>query len=219
MTQAPPEDLLAGGGVRLDLSAEGRTVTGAAAANVALAAFGTRLWPIDLTVAPDGVRRLLRRPELTAAEAARVRDAFLLPRTRLLEMIAAAGRTPTVPGGGELSTLDVANGAVYPQLYVVEPDVDYGRFDRLHENKADDGTSIDEIMSILSGGGVRLVQRLPDGTGSTLHLSCVGDDSGWLVSYGGHAHIGSFTGAEPGTKVLVQATGPARWQARHVADK
>lgn len=218
MASTPPKNIPTGDGVRLDLQA-GCTVTGAAAANAALAAFGTRLWPIDLTTAPDDVRSLLRRPELTAAESALVRDTFLLSRARLLEVIAAAGRTPTVPGGGELSTLDVANDVVYPQLYIIEPDVDYSRFDCLHENTDDDGTSVDEVMSILSGRAVRLVQRLPDGTEATLHLSCVGDGAGWLVSYGGHPHIGSFTGAEPGTKVLVQAIGPARWQARYVADR
>ena len=178
MTSTPPQDVPTNDGVRLDLPANGRTVVGAAAANAALAAFGTRLWPIDLTAASDDVRSLLRRPELTAAESALVRDTFLLSRARLLEIIAAAGRTPTVPGGGELSTLDVANNVVYPQLYIVERDVDYSRFDRLHENISDNGISIDEVMSILAGGGVRLVQRLPDATEATLHLSCVGDSAG-----------------------------------------
>lgn len=145
----PPKDVPAGDGVRLGLQANGRIVMGAAAANTALAAFGTRLWPLDLTAAPARVRSLLRRPELTAAESALVRDTFLLSRARLPEIIAAAGRTPAVSGGGELSTLDVANDVVYPQLYVVERDVGYSRFDRLHENTDDNSTSVDEVISIL----------------------------------------------------------------------
>lgn len=204
-------------GPRLDLH-DGRTVTGVDDANVELAAFGTRVWPIDLSAAPVDVRGLLPRPELSSTESITVRDWFLLPRLRLLELIAAAGRQPTVPNGGQLSTLDVANDVTYPQLYVIEPGVDYRRFDRLHVNASDDGTELDEVMSILSGGGVRLVQRLEDGIESTLHLGCDSDDTGWCVSYGGHPHIGSFTGARPGTKVLVQAIGPARWQARYVDD-
>ncbi|AWN43041.1 hypothetical protein DK389_24300 [Methylobacterium durans] len=188
---------------------------GVEAANEALAAFGTRLWPIDLTAAPGDVRTLLARPKLTSAEVVTVREAFLLPRERLLEVIVASGREPSVPDGGELSTLDVANNVTYPQLYIVEAGVDYSRFDRLHQNKADDGTELDEVLSILSGSGVRLIQRLADGSQATLQVDCVDGQTGWLLSYGGHPHIGSFTGASPGTKVLVQAIGPARWQARY----
>jgi hypothetical protein len=213
MTQTPTDD-----GVRLDIQPNGRVETGAAAANAALTVFGTRIWPVDLTAVSYAVRSLLKRPDLTAAESAQVRDSFLLSRGRLLEIIAASGRTPTVLGGGELNTLDTANNVLYPQLYIVEPGVDYSRFDRLHENTSDDGVSIDEVMLILSGGGVRLIQRLPDGTMATLLLTCVDGSTGWMVSYGGYPHIGSFTGAEPGTKVLVQAIGPARWQARYVVE-
>ena len=44
----------------------------------------------------------------------------------------------------------------------------------------------------------------------TVTFDCVGDERGWMVTYdGGRPHIGSFTGAEPGTKILVQVMGPA----------
>jgi hypothetical protein len=213
---APPPDAPDDEAVRLELAADDSTVTGLDAANEALSTYGTRTWPIDLTAAPDAIRALLRRPTLTEAETIQVRDHFLLPRAGLLELIASAGRTPSVPGGGEMSTLDVVNDVRYPQLYLVEPGVDYSRFDRLHENSADDGTVLDETMSLLSGGTIRLVQRLPDGSEATLSLRCVGDTTGWLVNYGGLPHIGSFTGAAAGSKILVQAIGPARWQARYV---
>jgi hypothetical protein len=203
-------------GIHLELTADGSGATGAAAANDALARFGTRVWPVDLTAAPDEVRDLLSRPALTGEETARVRDAFSLPRARLLELMAAVGRHPSVPGGGELSTLDVVNDVRYPQLFVIEPDVDYSRFDRLHENVADDGTVLDETMTVLIGGPVRLVQRLADGAEATLSLHAVDAITGWVVTYGGLPHIGSFTGAAPGSKILVQAIGPARWQAHYV---
>ena len=202
--------------IRLELTADGSSVTGAAAANDALAGFGTRVWPVDLTAAADDVRDLLRRPGLSPEETGRVRDAFLLPRARLLELMAAVGRHPSVPGGGELSTLDVVNDVRYPQLFIVEPGVDYSRFDRLHENVADDGTVLDETMTILAGGPIRLVQRLADGSEATLLLHAVGETTGWVVTYGGLPHIGSFTGAAPGSKILVQAIGPAHWQAHYV---
>jgi hypothetical protein len=197
--------------------ADGSHRSGAAQANAALAPFGTRVWPLDLTTATADVRALLARPSLEPAEIEQVCDAFLLSRERLLALIAEAGRRPSVPGGGELSTLDVVNDVRYPQLYVVDPSVDYSRFDRLHENRADDGTVLDETMTLLSGGPLRLVQRLPDGSLSTLDLRGIDDGRGWIVSYGGLPHIGSLSVAAPGSKVLVQAIGPARWQAHYVA--
>ncbi len=91
----------------------------------------------------------------------------------------------------------------------------YSRFDRFHVNAADDGTGIDEVMQILSGGGIVIVQRLRNAGVLTLHL----DSPGWIVTYDGNNwHIGSLTKAEPGTKVLVQAIGPARWRMRYEED-
>jgi hypothetical protein len=201
--------------IRLELD-DGRTVTGAESANAELAAFGTRVSPIDLTAAPGDVRALLARPKLGHDEAAVVRDAFLLSREQALEAIAAASRTPAVEGGGALETRNVADDVAYPQLYVVDPEVDYSRFDVLHLNSADDGTTLDELVSVVSGGGFVLTQQLPDGRRSTLTVHSE-DTTGWRVSYGGHPHIGSISDAEPGSKLVVQAIGPPSWQARPVA--
>ena len=43
----------------------------------------------------------------------------------------------------------------------MEEGADYSRFDRFHVNVAEDGTAVDEVMQILSGSGVRILQRLP----------------------------------------------------------
>jgi hypothetical protein len=77
------------------------------------------VWPLDLGSTPEDMRRLLRQPTLTETEALRVRTYFLLPRERLLEIIAAAGRQPNVPGGGELTTFVSNYGYSYPQLLIV----------------------------------------------------------------------------------------------------
>lgn len=45
---------------------------------------------------------------------------FLLPRERLLEIIAATGRKPNVPGGGELTTSVATHGYTYPHLWIVQ---------------------------------------------------------------------------------------------------
>lgn len=67
---------------------------------------------------------------------------FLLSRERLLELIVRAGRTPHVPTGGALTTVVLTHGYSYPQLYLVQQDMDYTRFDRFHVNVADDGTGV-----------------------------------------------------------------------------
>jgi hypothetical protein len=68
-------------------------------------------------------------------------------------------------------------------------------------------------MQVLSGGGVRLLQHLPDQGLITLEIDCLEEKSGWIVTYdGAYPHIGSISGARDGTKVLMQAIGPARWE-------
>ena len=184
--------------------------------NAALAPFGARVWPLDLdAVAPD-LRGLLARPTLDAAEAERIEAAFLLSREALLAKLAEAGRSPHVPGGGALETEVANHGYAYPQLFVVEEGADYTRFDRFHVNVAADGTAVDEVMQILAGGGVRILQRLPDEKAVTLTLDCPSAGEGWTVTYDGAvSHIGSMSAARPGTKALMQVFGPARWTMRY----
>ena len=162
-------------------------------------------------------RRLLDERTLSAGETARLREEFLLPRERLLDLIAGAGRKPRVPGGGEMNTLDSTHGVQYPELYLVAPGLDYSRFDRLHVNRATDGTGVDETLQLLSGSGVRIVQSLPRVGDITLFLDCPSPDHGWTVSYpGSHPHIASFTGASEGCKVLMQIIGPSTWTMDYV---
>lgn len=184
--------------------------------NAALAPFGARVWPLDLRgVAPD-ILALLARPSLDTAQSERIVSTFLLPRETLLAKLAEAGRSPHVPGGGTLETEVANHGYAYPQLFVVEEGADYTRFDRFHVNVADDGTAVDEAMQILSGGGVRILQRLPGGEAVTLSLDCPSAERGWTVTYdGGVSHIGSMSSAKPGTKALMQVFGPARWTMRY----
>jgi len=203
-------------GIRLDFPDTRPPLTVVAGINAALAGVGTRVWPLDLATTPADVRALLGRPALTEAEVVRVRTHFLLSRERLLEIIEAAGRRPNVPGGGALDTLVTNEGYGYPQLWVVQGGLDYTRFDRFHVNVAEDGTGVDEVLQILAGGGVVIRSRRPAGGALTLRLDCPSEDAGWLVTYdGGRPHMGSLSGAQPGTKVVVQAIGPARWALRY----
>jgi len=121
-------------------------LTAASDVNTALAEVGAGVWRLDLTGARDNVRELLTRHTVTDEDTERLRANFLLPRERLLEIIAAAGRTPNVEGGGELSTFVTNEGYSYPQLWVVQGNADFSRFDRFHVNTSDDG-DIEEVRA------------------------------------------------------------------------
>ena len=205
-------------GLRLERGSD-PTLVGIEAVNAALSPFGARVWPLDLGGIAPGIRRLLDLPTLDAAQSQRIEAAFLLSREALLAKLAEAGRSPHVPGGGALATEVANHGYAYPQLFVVEEGADYSRFDRFHVNVAEDGTAVDEVMQILSGGGVRILQRLPGEEPVTLTLDCPSADRGWTVTYDGAvSHIGSMSSAAPGTKALMQVFGPARWTMRYDED-
>ena len=211
------EPRVAGEGLRLERGGGPRLPSSLADVNDAFSAYGARVWPLDLSEVPADQRRLLDEPMLSADETSTLREHFLLPRGRLLDLIAGAGREPRVPGGGEMHTLDSTHGVQYPVLYLVAPGNDYSRFDRLHVNVAADGTGVDETLQLLSGRGVRIVQSLPDVGDITLFLDCPSPDRGWIVSYpGSHPHIASFTGASESSKVLMQIIGPPVWAMDYV---
>jgi hypothetical protein len=207
------------GGIRLEFASGRPAVTALAEINETLHPIGFGAWPLDVSAAPVAIRELIAHPTLTDTELASVRDHFLLSRERMLEIIRGAGRQPQVGGGGEMSTFDATNGVTYPQLYIVEAGADYTRFDHFHVNATSDGAGLDEVMQILCGGGIRVLQHLPGEGVFTVTLDCASEGQGWIVTYdGGRPHIGSFTGAEPGTKIVVEAIGPPRWEVKYVDD-
>jgi len=194
----------------------GPPLTDLDAVNVVMAEVGTRVWPLGLRAVPDAIRSLLARPVLEEAEVERIKTHFLLSRERLLALIEAAGREPHVPGGGELETYVTSHGYGYPQLYVAEAGVDYSRFDRFHVNRAPDGNGVDEAMQMLSGGGVVIVRRKPNGETLELTLNCPSPEDGWIATYSGwEPHMGKLSGAQPGTKLLVQVIGPREWSIQY----
>lgn len=203
-------------GLCLEVGGGARPVTSRAEINETLAVIGTRIWPLPLGGAPDALRQLLSQPHLSDSEQALLVDHFRLRRERLLEVIADAWRTPHVPRGGDLKTEVAGHDHGYPRLYLIEDGDDYSRFDRFHVNTADDGTGTDEIMQILAGGTIVLHQRTPAGTALTLHLACPSPQVGWMLTYdGARPHIGSLSGADSGTKVVMQIIGPKRWAIRY----
>ncbi len=203
-------------GIRLEFSDHRPPLTAVAEISAVLAEIGAGVWPLDLSDAPEDIQPLPRKPTLTETEAEQVQTHFLLPRERLLEIIAAAGRQPKVPGGGELNTWVSIHNLSYPHLWLKQGEEDFSRFERFHVNSSDDGTAVDEVAQLLWGRGLVIRHLLPSGVALTMRLDCPRELSGWLVTHdGGKPHIGTFSQASPGTKCLVQVIGPAQWVMRY----
>lgn len=180
--------------------------------NSELHRIGTGIWPLDLASQPDEIRGLLARRSLDEAEAKRLKEHFLLPMDRLLEIVARAGRAPEVPGGGAIETFVINHGYGYPQLFQVVDGIDYSRFDRLHVNASADGPGVDEVFQMLAGRGFVIRQRLDAGVMLTVTLDCPDPGRGWLGTYSGvRPHVGSVSSAAAGSKFLVQVFGAPRW--------
>jgi hypothetical protein len=204
-------------GIVLEVSGQRRSVTRLPAIQAALRELGVGIWPLDLSTVPESLRRLLREPSPTGEQKKRLLDHFLLPRERLLETIAEAGRQPHVPGGGELTSRVESHGYSYPQLFVAEAGTDFSRFDRFHVNHSDAGVFVDEVGQMLCGAGFAAHYRRTDGVVFTLRLSCPSPDWGWLITHEGSLpHIGSFSAAAVGTKCVVQVIGPPVWSIHYL---
>lgn len=207
------------GPVRLAFSDGRAPLNSLDAINDVIREFGAHISPLHTGGASADIRKLLAQTTLTPAEAEQLKAHFLLPRERLLEVIAEAGREPQVAGGGALITHVVPYDYDYPQLYIAEAGVDYSRYERFHVNAAEDGTGVDEVLQILWGKGFEFHRLMPDGTVLTLHLDCPAQDRGWVVTYDGvRPHIATISGASPGTKVLVQVIGAPRWIMQYVEE-
>jgi len=203
-------------GIRIKFSGDRPDAYTLAEVNAALAPIGSRIWPLDLSNTPPELSQLLEYPALTEAEIQRLKSHFFLSREQLLEVITGAGRTPCIPGGGALSTLDKTNGVQYPQLYIADPTIDYSRFDRFHVNLADDGTGVDEVGQLIAGSGFKFHHQLDSGEILWIELSCPNKTTGWLTTHRGDApHIGGFTTASAGTKAVVQVIGPESWNMHY----
>jgi hypothetical protein len=142
-------------------------VTGVEAVNNALNPIGVNVVTVDI---PEAARPLLasHRRALTKAEHGALISAFNLSQGELLEQASLAGRAPAVQGGG-VATEETGVGP-YPKVY------DLMALDEAHPQRrarqiwpharqpAEDGTDIDEVMTVVSGGPFRWGFTLEDGS-------------------------------------------------------
>ena len=204
-------------GIQLEIDGERADLHSLDEINAVLVPSGARIWAQDWSGLSDDLKDFLADPDPSPERVAGVKPSFLLPRERLLEIIAEAGREPSFPGGGELITLDETHGVTYPQLYVAREDADFSRFDRMHVNISADGKPVDDIVQLLCGSGLVVKIRQPSSVTVSVSLSCPNPDSGWLLTVDcGIPFIGSFSTAPVGTKAVSQAIGPARWKMEYL---
>ena len=191
----------------------GEAITELHAINLALREIRGRVAPLDLSGVSPRYRELLAAATLDGTTAEQLKEHFLLSRERLVEIIRSAGREPQVDGGGALETHVSPHDYLYPQLYQIDENIDYSRFDGFHRNMAEDGScAVDEVLQLLVGGPLDVLHVGSTGDTLFLRLECPSETEGWLLTYEGSTpHSGRMGAARPGTKAVVQVIGPARW--------
>ena len=165
-------------------------VTGVEAVNNALNPIGVNVVTVDI---PEAARPLLEashRRALTKAEHGALIAAFNLSQGELLEQARLAGREPAVQGGG-VATEETGVGP-YPKVYDLMAldertrSAVLGKYGRMHVNSAEDGTDIDEVMTVVSGGPFRWGFTLKDGSIARFQIDKVGlEDKAVRISYHG----------------------------------
>lgn len=188
--------------------------------NEVLRSVGVRVSTLSL---PDQASHLLKASQSRALmphEADELISIFSLDRSDLLSEIEKAGRTPTVPDGGFLSTSEV-DVPPYPKVYdmkALSPEITIylqEKFGKLHVNSSDDGIGIDEVMTIVSGGPYTWFFVLPNNVVGKLTFGHLGESvHAWRISYPGLVPHGGFFDAEYGL-VVAYAHGPEHFVMRY----
>jgi hypothetical protein len=93
-----------------------------------------------------------------------------------------------------------------------------GKYGRMHVNSAEDGTDIDEVMTVVSGGPFRWGFTLKDGSIARFQIDKVGlEDKAVRISYHGLGMHAGLMDAKQGLLVAF-AHGPKAFTMRYQAD-
>ncbi|UWQ60602.1 hypothetical protein K3722_19460 (plasmid) [Leisingera caerulea] len=191
--------------------------------NAVLRSVGVRVSTVAIPDQAVPVLEASRGRAITAEEEAQLISDFRLTRQDLLAEIKAAGRAPTVENGGSLTTSE-PGVAPYPKVYDMNKmDADtrvwvHRKFGPLHINHAEDGTGIDEVMTIVSGGPWVWFFELPGDVIGKLTLGHVGPQGkAWRISYPGIKPHGGFLDPDYGL-VVAYAHGPEQFEIHFEED-
>ncbi|MGL5815010.1 MAG: hypothetical protein ACRCYW_17030 [Aeromonas sp.] len=208
--------------VSLQFSDGRAEIRGVEAVNAVLNPIGVNVVTIDI---PDVAQPLLKSSEtraLTRAEHDFLIKTFNLSQSQLLEQARLAGREPAVKGGGVMT--EETGVGPYPKVYDMKALDDTTRsavlekYGRMHVNSAEDGTDIDEVMTVVNGGPFRWGFTLKDGSIARFQIERVGlADKAVRVSYHGLGMHAGLMDARQGLMVAF-AHGPKTFTMRYEAD-
>jgi len=208
------------GVLKLSYSDGRAATTGLENVNAMLRQVGVRVSEIPLPKSALAILKTSHSRAINPEETQELLSIFSLHRGELLDQIDKAGRQPAANRGGFLSTSEVGI-APYPKVYdmkALTPEITaylQEKFGKLHVNSANDGTGIDEVMSIVSGGPWTWFFLLPNDVIGKLTLGYVGlDGPGWRISYPGLVPHGGYLDPEFGL-VVAYAHGPKNFVMRY----
>lgn len=207
-------------GVKLQFSDGRPDALGFKDVNAVLKQIGVHASLIEIPKAVKPILEISSKRGLTPEETKTVSSYFSMDRKSLMEQIKLAGRTPVVEGGGSLGTIEVGN-TPYPKVYDMmswsaEGQADglrkYGTF---HVNSSDDGTGIDEVMTVVAGGSFTWFYVLPDNTMIQLTVKRIGkNDKAVRLSYPGLGIHAGYMNPKDGL-IVAYAHGPKDFVMRY----
>ena len=206
--------------IKLSYSDGKPATTGLDNINAVLYSVGVHVSTVSIPEEALPLLKISQTRSLSPDETAKLISIFSLDREDLLDQINKAGREPTAPQGGSLTTSEEGIPP-YPKVYdmkAMTPETMIylqEKFGKLHVNSADDGIGIDEVMTIVSGGPWTWFFVLPDNVVGKLTLGTVSPDGqAWRISYPGLVPHGGFLDAEHGL-VVAYAHGPENFVMRY----
>lgn len=212
---------MAGDMVSLKFSDGRPDIVGVKDVNEALKDIGVHVVTVD---APKSAQPILaasyERP-LTEQEKKDLIKAFELTTSQLLEQVKLASRQPAVPGGG-VTTEETGTGP-YPKVYDMKAldapthKAVLEKYGRMHVNSSDDGTDIDEVMTVVSGGPFRWGFTLKDGSIARFQVERLnlGDKAVRVSYYGLGMHAGLMDSKQG--LIVAYGHGPKEFTMRYEA--
>lgn len=198
-------------------------IAGLKEVNKVLNTVGVHITTVDIPIKAKEILAHTENRSLTKQEQDQIGQYFKLSREQLLGYVKMAGRKPAVAGGGHLEPKENGNG--YPYVFDLSTVKDANsrkhileKYGRLHVNSANDGTDLDEVMTVVSGGPLRWAFTLKDGSVARLDVAPVGiNDKAVRVIYHGMGMHAGILDAEKGVFVGY-GHGPKEFTIRYQYD-
>ena len=197
-------------------------VKGVENVNAVLNPIGINVTTIDIPEAAKSTLKASEHRALTKDEHDLLIKQFYLNQEQLLEQVKLAGRTPAVTGGGVLT--EETGFGPYPKVYDMKAMDEkthkavLEKYGRMHVNSADDGTDVDEVMTVVNGGPFRWGFTLKDGSIARFQVEKVSlNDKAVRVSYHGLGMHAGIMDAKQGL-IVAFGHGPKEFTMRYKAD-